>query len=48
MTDGMTEKDSKSRLLDSGLSTKTSIKVNPYTIQLKCYGEESRNTIEVL
>ena len=40
MTDGMTEKDRKSQLLDFGLSTKVSIKANPYTIQLKCDGEE--------
>ena len=36
----MTEKANKSQLLDSGLSTKSSIKVNPYTIQMKCYGED--------
>ena len=33
MTDGMTEKARKGQLLDSGLSTKACIKVNPYTIQ---------------
>ena len=37
----MTEKARKSQLLDSGLSTKSSIKPNPYTIQMKCYGEDS-------
>ena len=37
----MTEKARKSQLLDSGLSTKSSIKENPYTIQMKCYGEDS-------
>ena len=37
----MTEKARKSQLLDSGLSTKSSIKANPYTIQMKCYGEDS-------
>ena len=35
MTDGVTEKASKSQLLDSGLSTKACIKANPYTIKLK-------------
>ena len=39
MTDGMTEKDRKGQLLDFGLSTKVCILVNPYTVQLKCYGE---------
>ena len=38
MTDGMTEKAKKSQLMDSGLSTKDSIKENPYTIHLKCDG----------
>ena len=27
--------------MDSGLSTKDSIKGNPYTLQMKCYGEDS-------
>ena len=27
--------------MDSGLSTKSSIKANPYTIQIKCDGEDS-------
>ena len=44
----MTEKARRIQLLDSGLSTKASIKVNPYTIQLKCDGEGSSDTIEVL
>ena len=35
----MTEKARKGQLLDSGLSTKSSIKANPYTIQMKCDGE---------
>ena len=35
----MTEKARRIQLLDSGLSTKSSIKANPYTIQMKCYGE---------
>ena len=39
MTDGMTEKARRIQLMDSGLSTKSSIKENPYTIQMKCYGE---------
>ena len=37
----MTEKAKQGQLLDSGLSTKSSIKANPYTIQMKCYGEDS-------
>ena len=37
----MTEKARKGQLLDSGLSTKSSIKANPYTIQMKRYGEDS-------
>ena len=37
----MTEKARKSQLLDSGLSTKSSIKANPYTVQLKCDDEDS-------
>ena len=44
----MTEKARRIQLLDSGLNTKASIKVNPYTIQLKCDGEGSSNTTEVL
>ena len=47
MTDGMTEKDRKSQLLDFGLSTKACIKVNPYTIELKCNGEDVSDDIEV-
>ena len=39
MTDGMTEKARRIQLMDSGLSTKSSIKENPYTIQMKCDGE---------
>ena len=37
----MTEKARRSQLMDSGLSTKSSIKANPYTIQMKCDGEGS-------
>ena len=37
----MTEKARKSQLLDFGLNTKTGIKVNPYTVQLKCDDEGS-------
>ena len=37
----MTEKAKQGQLLDSGLSTKANIKANPYTIQMKCYGEDS-------
>ena len=37
----MTEKVRKSQLLDSGLSTKTDMQVNPYIVQLKCYGDET-------
>ena len=44
----MTEKARRGQLLDSGLSTKSSIKVNPYTAKLKCDGEDSSDTIEVL
>ena len=41
MTEGVTEKANEGQLMDSGLSTKSSIKANPYTIQMKCYGEDS-------
>ena len=44
----MTEKARKGQLLDSGLSTKSSIKANPYTIQMKCDGEGSSDRTEVL
>ena len=44
----MTEKDRRGQLLDSGLSTKACIKVNPYTVQLKCDGEDGSDTIEAL
>ncbi len=37
MTDGMTEKDSESQLLDSGLSTKVYKLGNPFIVRLKCY-----------
>ena len=37
----MTKEARESQLMDSGLSTKSSIKANPYTIQMKCYGENS-------
>ena len=37
----MTEKARRIQLLDSGLSTKSSIKANPYTVQLKCDDEDS-------
>ena len=40
MTDGVTEKDSKSLLLDLGLSTKVYILANPYVVKLKCDGDE--------
>ena len=35
----MTEKDRKSQLMDSGLSTKVDKKGNPFIVQLKCDGE---------
>ena len=44
MTDGATKKDSKSQLLDSGLSTKVYVLANPYIVKLKCYGDGSSNT----
>ena len=47
MTDGVTEKASESQLLDFGLSTKVCIMVNPYTVQLKCDGEDDSNVIEI-
>ena len=47
MTDGVTEKDRKIQLLDSGLSTKACIKVNPYTIELKCDGEDVSDNTEI-
>ena len=40
MTDGVTEKASKSQLLDSGLSTKVNILANPYIVMLKCDGDK--------
>ena len=40
MTDGVTKKAKKSRLLDSGLSTKVYILANPYVVKLKCDGDE--------
>ena len=40
MSDGATEKDSKSLLLDLGLSTKVDILANPYIVKLKCDGDE--------
>ena len=47
MTDGMTKKARRSQLLDSGLSTKACIKANPYTVKLKCDGEEYSDVFEV-
>ena len=38
MTDGVTEKASKSQLLDSGLSTKAYKQGNPFIVRLKCDG----------
>ena len=35
----MTEKDRKSQLMDSGLSTKVDKKGNQFIVQLKCDGE---------
>ena len=32
MTDGVTKKDIKSQLLDSGLSTKVNVLANPYIV----------------
>ena len=43
----MTEKARKGQLLDFGLSTKVCIMVNPYTVQLKCDGEDDINVIEI-
>ena len=40
----MTEKARKSQLLDFGLNTKTGIKANPYTVQLKCDDEVRKLT----
>ena len=40
MTDGVTEKDNKSLLLDLGLSTKVDILANPYVVKLKCDGDK--------
>ena len=48
MTDGVTEKASRSQLMDSGLSTKVCMLENPYTKQLKCDGEGSSDRTEVL
>jgi hypothetical protein len=48
MTDGMTKEARTSQLLDSGLSTKACILVNPYTVQLKCDGEGSSDTTEIV
>ena len=39
MTDGVTEEDSESQLLDSGLSIKVYNLGNPVVGKLKCYGE---------
>ena len=47
MTDGVTKKAREGQLMDFGLSTKTCILANPYTIQLKCDGEDDRDVIEV-
>ena len=43
----MTEKARKGQLLDFGLSIKVCIMVNPYTVQLKCDGEDDSNVIEI-
>ena len=43
MTDGVTEKDSESLLLDLGLNTKVCILVNPYTNKLKCDDDVDSN-----
>ena len=43
----MTEKARKGQLLDFGLSTKVCLMVNPYTVQLKCDGEDDSNVIEI-
>ena len=45
MTDGVTEKDKESQLLDSGLSTKVYNQENPVIVKLKCYGEIACNEI---
>ena len=47
MTDGVTKEANKSQLLDSGLSTKVCILANPYTIKLKCDGEDISDDIEI-
>ena len=44
----MTEKARKGQLLDSGLSTKSSIKANPYTIQMKCDGDVSYGKLSLM
>ena len=44
MTDGVTKKDSKSRLLDFGLSTKINMLANPHIVKLKCDGDEGSDT----
>ena len=40
MTDGVTKKANKSRLLDFGLSTKIYMLENPHIVKLKCDDEE--------
>ena len=48
MTDGVTKKVSKSRLLDFGLSAKVYILANPYVVMLKRYDEGCSDTSEIL
>ena len=48
MTDGVTKKARRSQLMDSGLSTKVCMLENPYTIQLKCDGEDFSDKVEIL
>ena len=43
----MTEKAKKGQLLDFGLNTKVCILENPYTVQLKCDGEDNSDVIEI-
>ncbi len=45
MTDGVTEKVSKSQLLDSGLSTKLYNQANPIVGKVKCDGEVACNEV---
>ena len=45
MTDGVTEKDRLSQLLDSGLSTKIYNLGNPVIVKLKCDSEATCSEI---